>query len=83
MLLLWAPQEGHRCRIAHGAHLPSLLQRIDVEVSDSASLNEFIENFDKPDCLSAVMDEKHESDEYVCGTWASEKGCPSFAGTAT
>ena len=20
------------------------------------------------------MDEKHESDEYVCGTWASEKG---------
>ena len=54
--------------------LAKLATAIDVEVSDSASLNEFIENFDKPDCLSAVMDEKHESDEYVCGTWASEKG---------
>ena len=48
-----------------------------------AVLDEFIENF-KPDGLSAVIDEhfekfdepdkKHECDEYVCGTWASEKG---------
>ena len=47
-------------------------------------MDDFIENFDKPDGLSAVVDEyfekfddpvrKHESDEYVCGTWASEKG---------
>ena len=28
----------------------------------------------KPEGLSAVMDEKHESDEYVCGTCTSEKG---------
>ena len=50
----------------------------------SAVLDEFVENFDKPEGLSAVIDEhfekfdkpdkKHESDEYVCGTWASEKG---------
>ena len=50
----------------------------------SAVLDEFIENFYKPEGLSAVIDEhfekfdkpdkKHESDEYVCGTWASEKG---------
>ena len=50
----------------------------------SVVLDDFIENFDKPDGLSAVVDEyfekfdepvrKHESDEYVCGTWASEKG---------
>ena len=50
----------------------------------SAVLDEFIENFDKPEGLSAVIDEhfekfdkpdkKHESDKYVCGTWASEKG---------
>ena len=50
----------------------------------SAVLDDFIKNFDKPDGLSAVVDEyfekfgvpvrKHESDEYVCGTWASEKG---------
>ena len=39
------------------------------------------ENFDKPDGLSAAIDEhfekfdeKHESDEYVCGKWVSEKG---------
>ena len=42
------------------------------------------ENFDKPDDLSAAIDEhfekfdepdkKHEDDEYVCGKWASEKG---------
>ena len=42
------------------------------------------DNFDKPDDLSAVIDEhsnkfdetdkKHESYEYVCGKWASEKG---------
>ena len=37
-------------------------------------LGEFIDNFDKPQGLSAVTDEKHESDEYVCGTGASEKG---------
>ena len=47
-------------------------------------LSKAMENFDKPDGLSAVIDEhfeifdkpdkKHESDEYVCGTWASEKG---------
>ena len=46
-------------------------------------LDEFIENFHKPEGLSAVIDEhfekfdkpdkKHESDEYVCGTWASEE----------
>ena len=50
----------------------------------SAVLDEFIENFDKPEGLSAVIDEHFEkfdepdknlwSDEYVCGTWASEKG---------
>ena len=50
----------------------------------SAVLDEVIENFDKPEGLSAVIDEhfekfdkpdkKHESDEHVCGTWASEKG---------
>ena len=50
----------------------------------SAVLDEFIENFDKPEGLSAVVDKyfekfdepvrKHESDEYVCGTWVSEKG---------
>ena len=33
----------------------------------------FIENFDKPQGLSAVTDEKYESDEYICGTRASEK----------
>ena len=42
------------------------------------------DNFDKPDDLSAAIDEhskkfdetdkKHESYEYVCGKWASEKG---------
>ena len=41
-----------------------------------------IENFDKPDGISAVIDKHFEkfdepdnnlwSDEYVCGTWASE-----------
>ena len=41
------------------------------------------ENFEKPDDLSSAIDEhfekfdepdkKHESDEYVCGKWASEK----------
>ena len=50
----------------------------------SAVMDDFIENFDKPDGLSVVVDEyfenfdepvrKHESDEYVCGTWASVKG---------
>ena len=55
-----------------------------MEEGFSAVLDEFIENFDKPEGLSAVIDEhfekidkpdkKHESDEYVCGTWASEKG---------
>ena len=42
------------------------------------------DNFDKPDDLSAAIDKhsgkfdetdkKHESCEYVCGKWASEKG---------
>ena len=36
-------------------------------------LGEFIDNFDKTQGLSAVTDEKDESDEYVCGTRASEK----------
>ena len=50
----------------------------------SAALDEVIENFDKPDGISAVIDEHFEkfdepdknlwSDEFVCGTWASEKG---------
>ena len=48
-------------------------QEVGVEVSDSAVLGEYIENSDKPEGLSAVIDEKHESDEYVCGKWASEK----------
>ena len=49
----------------------------------SAALDEVIENFDKPDGISAVIDKHFEkfyepdnnrwSDEYVCGTWASEK----------
>ena len=48
------------------------------------------ENFDKPDDLSAAIDEhfekfdetdkKHESDEYVCGKWSSEKGESSMDG---
>ena len=38
-----------------------------MEEGFSAVLDEYIENFDRPD-------KKHESDEYVCGTWASEKG---------
>ena len=33
----------------------------------SAVLDEYFEKFDKPD-------KKHESDEYACGKWASEKG---------
>ena len=55
-----------------------------MEEGFSAMLDEYIENFDRPELLSAVIDEyfekfdkpdkKHESDEYVCGTWASEKG---------
>ena len=55
-----------------------------MEEGLSAVLGEYIENFDKPEGLSAVIDEyfekfdkpdkKHESDEYVCGKWASEKG---------
>ena len=50
----------------------------------SAALDKVIENFDKSDGISAVIDENFEksdepdknfwSDEYVCGTWASEKG---------
>ena len=50
----------------------------------SAALDKVIENFDKSDGISAVIDEYFEksdepdknfwSDEYVCGTWASEKG---------
>ena len=54
----------------------------------SAVLDEYIENFDKPEGLFAVIDEyfekfdkpdkKHESDEYVCGKWASEKGRSSI-----
>ena len=49
----------------------------------SAVMDYMIDNFDKPDGLSAVVDEyfkkfdepvrKHESNEYVCGTRASEK----------
>ena len=49
----------------------------------SAVMEDLIENFDKPDGLSAVGDEyfkkfdepvrKHESDKYECGTRASEK----------
>ena len=47
----------------------------------SAALDEVIENFDKSDGISAVIDEYFDepdknlwSDEYVCGTWASVKG---------
>ena len=32
-----------------------------VEVSDSAVLGEFIENFDKPEDLPAMIDGRHES----------------------
>ena len=50
----------------------------------SSALDELIENFDKPDGMSALI-EKHFkkfdgpdnnfwSDEYVCGMWASERG---------
>ena len=42
-------------------------------------LGEFIDNFDKPQGLSAVTDERDESDEYVCGTRASEKGESNMA----
>ena len=42
-------------------------------------LGVFIDNFDKPQGLSAVTDEKHERDEYVCGTRASEKGETNMA----
>ena len=37
----------------------------------SAVIVEYFEKFDKPD-------KKHESDEYVCGKWASEKGKSSI-----
>ena len=50
----------------------------------SAALDKVIENFYKSDGISDVIDEYFEksdepdenlwSDEYVCGTWASEKG---------
>ena len=71
-----------RCAAAVGAQWQNcpwcppakLATAIDVKVSDSAVLGECIENSDKPERLSAVTDEKHESDEYVCGKWASEKG---------
>ena len=44
---------------------------IGVEISDSAMLGEYIENFDRPEGLSAVIDKKPESDEYLCGKWYS------------
>ena len=63
-----------------------------MEEGFSAVLDEFVENFDKPEGLSAVIDEyfekfdkpdkKHESDEYVCGTWASEKGEVEYIASA-
>ena len=63
-----------------------------MEEGLSAVLDEFIENFDKPAGLSAVIDEhfekfdkpekKHESDEYVCGTWAAEKGEVEYIASA-
>ena len=63
-----------------------------MEDGFSAVLDEFIENFDKPEGLSAVIDQhfekfdkpdkKHESDEYVCGTWASEKGEVEYIASA-
>ena len=47
----------------------------------SAAMDEVIENVDKSDGISAEIDEFFDepdknlwSDEYVCGTWASEKG---------
>ena len=61
-----------------------------MEEGHSAVLDEYIENFDKPDDLSAAIDEhskkfdkpdkKHESDEYVCGKWASHE-LPLLRGT--
>ena len=55
-----------------------------MAVGFSAALDGVIENFDKSDGISAVIDEYFEksdepdknfwSDEYLCGTWASEKG---------
>ena len=63
-----------------------------MEEGLSAVLDEFIENFDKPEGLCAVIDEhfekfnkpdkKHESDEYVCGTWASENGEVEYIASA-
>ena len=47
-----------------------------MEEGLSAVKDEYFENFDKPD-------KKHESGEYVCGKWASEKGSAAFLGTAT
>ena len=44
-----------------------------MEEGFSAVLDEYFEKFDKPD-------KKHESDEHVCGTWASEKGESSIFG---
>ena len=50
-----------------------------VTLTTTTVLGEFIDNFDKPQGLSAVTDEKHESDESVCGTRASEKGESNMA----
>ena len=54
----------------------------------SAALDKVIENFDKSDGISSVIDEYFEksdepdknfwSDENVCGTWVSEKGEPKI-----
>ena len=60
-----------------------------MEEGFSAVLDEYIENFDRPEGLFAVIDEyfekfdkpdkKHDSDEYVCGKWVSKKGeCSIF-----
>ena len=55
-----------------------------LATATGVEVSEFIENFDKPEGLSAVIDEKHESDEYVCGKWRPRrKGSPASSGTAT
>ena len=69
--LLWVTQEVHSGKIVHGAHLPSLPQRL---VWKSLTLPFWVSTLrtsHKPEGLSAVIDERHE---HVCGKWASEKG---------
>ena len=72
--------EKRTLRISPVVDIPAELSKEMVE-GFSAAMDEVIENFDKSDRISAVIDEFFDepdknlwSDEYVCGTWASEKG---------